>query len=150
MKFLSFQAKDPDIFNLPGFSFSCQGECLSKCPNSKKTPLPKKILVTRLLLTAKSTASSKARNVRMLGDSKQSALGWILTGNCTCMAGYFNFIKTLSLIWGVFRIHFKPWKLLTNDTKCAIFQVLWGSYIRICLILLLPLSWMYFRGRWTS
>ena len=58
-------------------------------------------------------------------------LGWILTGNCTCMAGYFNFIKSLLLI-GVFRIHAKSkmeffvaivngWKPLTSNRKSSIF-----------------------------
>ena len=32
-------------------------------------------------------------------------LGWILTGNCTCMAGYVKFVKSLPLIRDVFRIH---------------------------------------------
>ena len=46
--FKSFQAKKPKIFPCGIFLSRVVGECLSKCPNCKKTTLPsKKFLVTR-------------------------------------------------------------------------------------------------------
>ena len=49
MKFLRVSRQKTRRF-LPCGAFLSRaiGECLSKCPNSKKTPCPKKILVTRL------------------------------------------------------------------------------------------------------
>ena len=60
------------------------------------------------------------------------SLGCILTGNCTFMAGYFNFNKSLPAIKGIFRTHAKSkveffvalvngWMLLTKSTKSSIF-----------------------------
>ena len=49
MKFLRLSRRKKQISSpFRAFLSRAVGECLSKCPNSKKTPLPKKLLVTRL------------------------------------------------------------------------------------------------------
>ena len=40
VQFFSFQEKKPEIFPCQTFLFRAVDDCLSKCPNSKKTPLP--------------------------------------------------------------------------------------------------------------
>ena len=41
--FKSFQKNKPEIFPCRAFLFCVVDDCFSKCPNSKKTPLPQKI-----------------------------------------------------------------------------------------------------------